>query len=399
MNFEEIKKAENDHYLHTFNRADICFTHGVKNKLYDTEGREYIDFAAGIAVNLLGYGDAGLTEVISKQAEKLVHCSNLYYNEPQSALAEYLTLVQGFDRVFFGNSGAEANECAIKLARAFFYKQGLKNKTTVLCAANAFHGRTLATLAATGQEKYSAPFSPLPQGFKHLPFNDSEAFESALTDDVCAVMLEPIQGESGVTPAKGDFLEKVCSAAKSKGVLIIFDEIQTGMGRTGKFFAHEHYGVAPDIVTLSKGLAGGIPLGAALARGKVAEAFAPGDHGSTFGGGPLACASARYVVSKVSDPKFLKNVKDVGEYLKERLSSLKTFEFVGQVRGLGLMLGLPLDGRLSVSEVVARLRGEGVIVASAGQNTLRFIPPLTIMREEIDFAAEKLGKVFANYKV
>lgn len=398
MDFDKIKRQENAHYMQTFNRANLCFTHGKGNKLYDTSGKEYTDFTAGIAVNVLGYGDDDLVNAIKRQAETLIHVSNLYYNEPQSALAELLCDISIFSRVFFANSGAEANEGAIKLARAYRYKRG-ENKPTILCANAAFHGRTLATLSATGQEKYSRPFAPLPEGFKHVPFNDFAALKAAMTDDVGALMLEPIQGESGVTPASYDYLVNAYALCKQKGVLLILDEVQTGVGRTGKFFCFEHYGIQPDIVTMAKGIAGGIPMGAVLARGEVADAFSHGDHGSTFGGGPLACAAALAVVKKVSSPEFLRRVEEVSQHLQNRLMMLRKYKFVTDVRGMGLMRGVGLKDCVKNSSVIGRMASAGFLIASAGANTLRFIPPLTITEAEIDAMAEKLTEIFANTNV
>lgn len=399
MDFEKIKKQENKYYMPMFNRANICFTHGKGNRLYDTAGKEYVDFTAGIAVNCLGYGYPPLVEAVASQAQKLIHISNLYYNEPQSQLAEALIESSIFSRVFFSNSGAEANECAIKLARKYYVKKGIPNKHRILCAVDSFHGRTLATCTATGQDKYSAPFAPLPEGFSHVPYNDFAALKDALTDDVGAVMLEPIQGESGVVCASYDYLVNVYALCKQKGVLLILDEVQTGVGRTGKRYCFEHYGIQPDIVTLAKGLAGGVPIGATLARGEVAESFAYGDHGSTFGGNPLACAAALAVNEKISDPDFIARVESAGQRLQDRLMELRKYKFVADVRGKGLMRGLQLSDKVKNAEVIGRMREKGFLVASAGRNTLRFVPPLTITEEEIDAMAKQLGEIFANTNV
>ncbi len=398
MDFDKIKQAENSCYMPTFSRYNICFTHGKGAKLYDTAGKEYTDFCAGIAVNALGHGDEELVSAIAEQAKKLIHASNLYYNAPQSELAERLTSGTIFSRVFFANSGAEANEGAIKLVRKYWKAQG-ENKYKVLCASDAFHGRTLTTLAATGQKKYSEPFEPLPDGFLHINYNDFPALKRALTDDVGAVMLEPIQGESGVTPASYDFLVNTYALCKERGVLLVLDEIQTGVGRTGKFFCFEHYGIQPDVVTLAKGLAGGGPIGAVLARGPVATAFAPGDHGTTFGGNPLACAAANVVVRRVGTPEFLSRIEALGQHLQNRLMMLRKYKFVEDVRGLGLMRGVQLSEKLKNAEVVGRMASAGFLLATAGRNSLRFVPPLIVSEKEIDDMAEKLTEIFANTNI
>lgn len=398
MDFNKIKELENNCYMPLFNRANLCFTHGEGNKLYDINGKEYTDFVAGIAVNSLGYNHPELVDAICNQAHKLIHVSNLYYNQPQSELAYNLLEGTIFSRVFLCNSGAEANEGAIKLIRKHYYKLGI-NKPKILCAINSFHGRTLATLTATGQPKYSRPYSPLPEGFIHTPYNDFESLKNALTDDVGAVMLEPVQGESGVTPADYDFLVNTYALCKQKGILLVLDEVQTGMGRTGKTFCFEHYGIQPDIVTLAKGLAGGVPIGAVLARGQVAEAFSAGDHGTTFGGNPLACAAAGVVVKKVKDEQFMSGVNDAAQHLKDRLMMLRKYKFVVDVRGIGLMQGLQLDEKLKNAEIIGKMASAGFLIASAGQNTLRFIPPLTITVKEIDEMAEKLTEIFANTNI
>lgn len=399
MDFEKIKQQENKYYMPTFNRANVCFTHGEGNKLYDTLGKEYTDFTAGIAVNCLGYNYPPLVEAIASQAKKLIHISNLYYNEPQSELAEALIENSIFSRVFFSNSGAEANECAIKLARKYYVKKGVTGRHKIVCAVDSFHGRTLATCTATGQDKYSAPFAPLPEGFVHVPYNDFAALKAALTDDVGAVMLEPIQGESGVVPASYDYLVNAYALCKQKGILLILDEVQTGVGRTGKRYCFEHYGIQPDIVTLAKGLAGGVPIGATLARGEVAESFSAGDHGSTFGGNPLACAAALVVQKKLSEPEFAAHIESASKRLQDRLMQLRKYKFVADVRGKGLLFGLQLSPKVMNVEVIGRARDKGFLIASAGRNTLRFAPPLTITEEEIDAMAKMLDEIFANTNI
>ncbi len=397
MELAKIKELDAKNYFNVFNRQNVCITHGKGSKVYDTYGAEYVDFVSGIAVNCLGHGDEDLVKAICDQASKIIHTSNLYYNVPQADLAEKLVSNSIFEKVFFSNSGAEANEAAIKLVRKHYYKKG-KNKSTIITALNSFHGRTLATATATGQTKYSAPFAPLPAGFKYVPFNDFNALKDAISDDVGAVMLECVQGESGVLPATFDYMVNTYALLKSKGILLIIDEVQTGVGRTGKTFAFEHYGIQPDVITLAKGLGGGVPIGAMLARGDVANAFSVGDHGSTFGGNPLACAAGNVVLSKLQSG-LLDRVITAGERLKQRLAKFRKYNFVLDVRGMGLLMGMQLDQKLLGAEVVGKMMAKGVLINCAGNNTLRFAPPLIITNDEIDFMAEKLEEVFANTNI
>lgn len=399
MNFEEIKDIDNDLHMHVFKRQNICFDHGEGSKLYDTNGREYIDFFSGIAVSSLGYNNKELVDAISSQAAKLIHCSNYFYSEPRSELMQNLLGDSIFSKVFLCNSGAEANECAIKLVRRYYQKKGL-GKSTIITARDSFHGRTLATVTATGQPKYHDPYAPLPGGFKYVPYNDFGALKEALTEDVGAIMLECIQCESGVVPANYDYLVNAYALAKAKDVLIILDEIQTGCGRTGKFYSFEHYGIQPDITTLAKGLAGGVPIGACLARGEVADAFDVADHGTTFGGNPLACAAANVVVNRLKKTDLLEQIEENGEYLTAALSKrLARHKFVIDIRGKGLMKGIELDPKLPVSEVVGKMASLGVIVGSAGRNTVRLAPPYVITQKEIDEAAAKLESIFASTNI
>lgn len=396
MDQEKIREIEKDKYMKLFRRQNICFVRGQGCKLYDQSGHEYTDFFGGIAVNCLGYNDPELVRAISEQAGKLIHISNLYYNLPQAELTERLTESGEFDRVFFCNSGAEANECAIKIVRKFAYESG-SGKTTILTARESFHGRTLATVTATGQEKYSAPFAPLPGGFRYVPFNDLEALKEAMTPDVGAIMLECIQGESGITPATYDYLVGVYAYAKQKGVLLVLDEVQTGTGRTGAFYCYEHYGIKPDIVTLAKGLGGGVPIGCCLARGEAADAFRPGDHGTTFGGNPLACAAANVVVGRLQDTDLLAQVAEKGEYLADALAQkLARHKFVRDIRGKGLLRGVQLDESLPVASVVGKMLSLGFVIGTCGHNTLRLAPPYIISHEEIDEMTDTLETIFAN---
>ena len=399
MDFERIKEIEKEHCMKVFKRSNVCFERGEGCTLYDTAGHAYTDFFGGIAVNCLGYNDPDLVKAISEQAGKIIHSSNLYYNVPQAELIDRLTRDGMFTRAFLCNSGAEANECAIKIVRKLASDSG-SGRTTILTAKESFHGRTIATVTATGQEKYSAPFAPLPGGFKYVPFNDLDALREATTPDVGAIMLECIQGESGVRPATYDYLVGAYAFAKQKGLLLILDEVQTGTGRTGKFFCFEHYGIQPDIVTLAKGLGGGVPIACCLARGDAAEVLGPGDHGSTFGGNPLACAAANVVVGKLQDGGLLERVAETGDYLADQLSSkLARHKFVLDIRGKGLLRGIQLDERVSVAAVAGKMLSLGVVIGTCRHNTLRIAPPYIITREEIDDVTDKLETIFSNTNV
>ena len=399
MDFERIKEIEKEHCMKVFKRSNVCFERGEGCTLYDTAGHAYTDFFGGIAVNCLGYNDPDLVKAISEQAGKIIHSSNLYYNVPQAELIDRLTRDGMFTRAFLCNSGAEANECAIKIVRKLASDSG-SGRTTILTAKESFHGRTIATVTATGQEKYSAPFAPLPGGFKYVPFNDLDALREATTPDVGAIMLECIQGESGVRPATYDYLVGAYAFAKQKGLLLILDEVQTGTGRTGKFFCFEHYGIQPDIVTLAKGLGGGVPIACCLARGDAAEVLGPGDHGSTFGGNPLACAAANVVVGKLQEGGLLERVAETGDYLADQLSSkLARHKFVLGIRGKGLLRGIQLDERVSVAAVAGKMLSLGVVIGTCGHNTLRIAPPYIITREEIDDVTDKLETIFSNTNV
>jgi len=398
MNIGNIMELDQKYYMNTFGkRIPVAFEYGRGSMLYDTENRGYVDFLAGIAVNSIGHANPALIEAISHQAKKLIHCSSLYYIESQAKLAEALVKCSCFDRVFFGNSGAEAIEGAIKLARNYFYKKGMY-KYEILTNTNSFHGRTLAALSATGQPKYQKPYEPLPQGFKHIPYNDLKAAYEAVSDTTCAIMIELIQGEGGVVEATTEYVKGVEKLCREKGILLIFDEIQTGVGRTGKMFAYEHFGVEPDILTLAKGLGGGVPIGALLAKSHAA-AFEPGDHGSTFGGNPLACAAALAVLDVISQNKLVIESEKIGVYFKDKLMHLKgLFPFIKDVRGKGLMLGLELDESVNGKMIVEKCLEAGFIINCAGKNTLRFVPPLIILKSEIDSLIEALESIFLKVK-
>lgn len=384
MGIEEIKQMDQTYYMNTFGpRRAAAFDHGEGITLYDTEGNAYTDFFAGIAVNVLGYGHPAYVAALQEQAGKLLHTSSLYYIEAQAQLAKKLVECSCADRVFLANSGAEANEGAIKLAKIYFYKQGKAEKNEVITLTDSFHGRTLATVAATGQPKYQKPYKPLTPGFTHVPVNDYGALLRAVTDKTAAIMLEPVQGESGVHPCDTDYLKKVRALCDEKGIVLIFDEVQTGIGRTGTLFAYEHFGIEPDIFTLAKALGGGVPIGAVCAKEKFC-AFEPGDHGSTFGGNPFCSAAACAVLDIVRTEKLTENAATVGAYFKERLQSLAAAypAAIVEVRGLGLMLGVEYREGLAkkVNDALFARR----ILCGNTATTLRILPPLILTKADVD---------------
>ncbi|HEX2946800.1 MAG TPA: acetylornithine transaminase [Clostridia bacterium] len=397
MKLQDIMNTDSKYYMNTFGaRTPVCFEYGKGMKLYDTEGREYTDLLAGIAVNALGHGHPALVEAVRSQAEKLIHCSSLYYIESQAGLAKVLAENSCCDRVFFANSGAEANEGAIKLARIYFKKKGLSEKYGIITMKKSFHGRTLTTVAATGQEKYQKPYAPLIPGFKHVALNDLDALKAAIDENTCAILMEPVQGESGVYPADVEYIKAVRKLCDEKGILLIFDEIQTGIGRTGKLFAYQHFGVEPDMFTLAKALAGGIPIGALCAKEQVAAAFEPGDHGSTFGGNPLACTAGLAVMKTILEEDLSGHARDMGEYFKKKLEKLaEKQEVILEVRGLGLMLGVQLRAD-KAAEVKNRLFEKGFLVGSIGANIVRLLPPLIIEKKDIDDFVEVFGAVLSG---
>ena len=384
-NESEIITRDQESYLPVFSRYPIVLDHGDGSYVWDVNGRKYLDALGGIAVNVLGHNYAPLVNAIGDQAKRLIHVSNLYYTEPQADAATKLSGLTAGGKVFFGNSGAEANEGAIKAARKYAHTIR-PNKSQIITALGSFHGRTLATLTATGQEKFHRGFEPLPQGFDYVPFNDIAALETQMNENTAAVMLEPIQGEGGVrTPADG-YLQQVRELCDKYDALLIFDEIQTGMGRTGSFYAYEMYGVTPDIVTLAKGLAGGVPTGAFIVTEKIAAAFHAGDHGSTFGGNPLACAAANIVLDTIANDDFLAGVRDVGAHFKQALTNLqkKYPAHIVEVRGTGLILGMEMKESEDAATIARRMLEQGVIINCTAGNVLRFIPPLIFSKNEVD---------------
>ena len=384
-NESEIITRDQESYLPVFSRYPIVLDHGDGSYVWDVNGRKYLDALGGIAVNVLGHNYAPLVNAIGDQAKRLIHVSNLYYTEPQADAATKLSGLTAGGKVFFGNSGAEANEGAIKAARKYAHTIR-PNKSQIITALGSFHGRTIATLTATGQEKFHRGFEPLPQGFDYVPFNDIAALETQMNENTAAVMLEPIQGEGGVrTPADG-YLQQVRELCDKYDALLIFDEIQTGMGRTGSFYAYEMYGVTPDIVTLAKGLAGGVPTGAFIVTEKIAAAFHAGDHGSTFGGNPLACAAANVVLDTIANDDFLAGVRDVGAHFKQALTNLqkKYPAHIVEVRGTGLILGMEMKESEDAAAIARRMLEQGVIINCTAGNVLRFIPPLIFSKNEVD---------------
>lgn len=393
---EQIFAKDKDDYIPVFARYNIVLDHGDGPYLYDTNGKKYIDYLAGIAVNVVGHNYKPLVDAISRQAAKMIHCSNLYYTEVQVEAAEKLKKLSGMDKVFFGNSGAEANEGAIKLARKYATDID-PEKIQIISAIHSFHGRTLATLTATGQDHYHHGFGPLPEGFDYVPYNDIKALEAKMSDKTCAVMLEAIQGEGGVHVPDEDYLPKVRALCDKYNAVLIFDEVQCGMGRTGTFFGCQQFGVKPDIVTLAKGLAGGVPIGAFMATDKVASAFKPGDHGSTFGGNPLACAAACVVLDALTKDNLMENAKEVGAYLKAKFDAYKEKypALIKEVRGRGLILGMELTrpGR----EIANECLDYGAIINCTAGNVLRFVPPLNITKAHVDELIAILDKVLPKY--
>lgn len=385
MNTKEILELSDQYLMRNVGRIPLAPVRGEGALLWDADGKEYLDFVSGIAVNSLGHCHPAVVDAIIRQAKKLIHCSNLYYIEPQALLAKLLVEQSGLGKAFFCNSGAEANEAAIKLARKHAKLNYSPDKVEIITAWQSFHGRTLATITATGQTKYQKGFEPLPEGFKYVPFNDLDAMEQSIGPATCAVLLEPVQGEGGVNVATRAYLEGVKMLCREHGALLIFDEVQTGLGRTGQFLAFQHYGVEPDILTLAKALGGGFPIGAMLAADDVAGTFQPGDHASTFGGNPLACAAALAAMEELLLGGVIKNAAAVGAYMQDKLKDLaKKYNYVTEVRGLGLLLGVELT--VEGKGIVDGCQEKALLINCVNGNVLRFIPPLTITRQDVDRA-------------
>ncbi len=395
MPTQYLKDSAAKYLMQTYTRQPISIVRGRGSKVYDMEGREYLDFVGGIAVNLLGHGHPALVQAIQQQAAQLIHVSNLYYTEPQVTLAKILVEHSFADRVFFCNSGAEANEAAIKLARRYAHMKYGESRFEIITMKNSFHGRTLATITATGQDKVQKGFEPLMPGFSYAPFNDMAAIEAMASERTAGIMLEPVQGEGGVHVADREYLTRLREFCTTHDILLIFDEVQTGMGRTGTLFAYEQLGVAPDIMTLAKGLGGGVPIGACLAKELVAAAFSPGAHASTFGGNPLACAAAVAVCRTLLEGQVLDQAKPMGDYLANALTECKArHHVVRDVRGIGLLQGMELD--IDAKTVVAEALLRGVLINAASERVLRFVPPLVITAQEIDQLIDTLSAIFTQ---
>ena len=396
-NKEQIMEQAEEAVLHTYNRYPVVLDHGEGVYLYDTEGKKYLDFAAGIAVQALGYHYSGYDEALKAQIDKLMHTSNLYYNEPAAEAAEKLVKASGMSKVFFTNSGTEAIEGALKAARKYAYAKGRKDTYEIIAMNHSFHGRSMGALSVTGNEHYQEPFRPLVGGIRFADYNDLESVKAQFSEHTCAVILETVQGEGGIYPASEEFLKGVKALCEEHDALLILDEIQCGMGRTGHFFAWQEYGVKPNIMTCAKALGCGVPVGAFVLDEKTAAAsLAPGDHGTTYGGNPFVCAAVSKVLDIFEQDQIVEHVQKVGAYLEEKLDVLvRKYDFIAERRGRGLIQGLEIQGR-PVNEIVLKLLEEGLLVITAGSNVLRLVPPLVITEAHVDEMAEKLERAFAQ---
>ncbi|NPV60495.1 MAG: acetylornithine transaminase [Actinobacteria bacterium] len=393
---QAAKKQEELYLIGNYGRLPVLFVRGHGTRLWDDTGKEYVDFVSGLGACVAGHCHAEIIAAVARQVSQLIHVTNLFYTRPQGELAEMLARYSFADKAFFCNSGTEANEAAIKLARKYMREVRGEDRYKVVTALRSFHGRTMGSLAATGQPSKAQPFEPVTPGFVHVPFNDLESLEEAVDEETCAVMLEPIQGEGGVYVADVPYLRGAWEICRRKGILLVLDEVQTGMGRTGALFAYEHYGVAPDIMTLAKGLAGGLPIGALLATSEVASGFKPGDHGSTFGGNPVVCAAALAVLTVLREEQLVDNASRVGKHFRGELERLgRDTGAFAEVRGMGLMLAAELKEPVA-REVVLHCLEEGYVVNNIGDNILRFLPPLSISTREVDGLVGALGGILAE---
>lgn len=387
----ETKKLTDKYIMNTYSRQPIVFEKGEGVYLYDENGKKYLDFMAGIAVNCLGYANEKIINAITKQVKLLSHCSNIYYSMPQAKVAELLVENSCFDRVFFCNSGAEAVEAALKLAKK--YGNNFETpKTKIISMKNSFHGRTMGALSLTGQTKYQRDFEPVIANVSYAEYNNIDSVKSLIDEQVCAIIAEPIQGEGGLKPGDTAFLKELRKICDENNIVLIFDEVQTGIGRTGKLFAYENFDVEPDVICLAKGLGNGIPIGAMMARANFADVLVAGNHASTFGGNPIATACANVVLDELLNKNILDNVNEVGEYLKNRLQDLqKKYDFITDIRGKGLMLGVECS--VDIQKILEDCRENGLLLISAGGNVIRMVPPLIISKSQIDEAIEILEKV------
>jgi len=383
--------------MNTYSQFPIVIEKGDGVYLWDSDGKKYLDFVAGIAVNALGYNNSDYVKEISIQLTKLQHCSNLYWMIPSIELSELLINNSCFDKIFYCNSGAEAVEAAIKLSKKYGKKFHGENCYEIITMKKSFHGRTMATVTATGQTKYQEGYNPLMPGFSYVDFNNFNELEKVVNENTCAIIIEPIQGEGGIHPAEKNYLEKVRSLCDKNDIVLVFDEVQCGIGRTGELFAYQLFDIKPDVVSLAKGLGGGFPIGAMLAIQSKADAFQPGDHASTFGGNPLACTAGSVVLKKLLFEGILENVQKSGKYLKTRLNELQDiYEIITDVRGHGLMLGIELS--CSVKDIVKECMEKGLLIIGAGENVIRFVPPLVIGKEEINKGIGILNKVLQQFQ-
>ncbi|SDK06852.1 aspartate aminotransferase family protein [Natronincola ferrireducens] len=381
--------------MNTYNRLPVAFTKGEGCYLTDTEEKEYLDMIGGLGACGLGHNHPIVTKAIQQQAEKYIHVSNIYWIKEQVELAKLLVENSFGDKAFFCNSGAEANEAAIKLARKYAYKKYGSQKNEIIAMTQSFHGRTLGTLAVTHNKKYQEGYGPIPEGFGFTKFNDIAGLKAAITENTCGIILEPIQGEGGVTPIDGGFLKEIKSLCQEKDILLIFDEVQCGIGRSGKLFAYESYGIEPDIMTLAKALGSGIPIGAVVAKGKVAEALQPGDHGTTFGGNPLSTSVALATMKFMVEEKLWEKAEEMGLYLHEKLQQFtKKYTWIKTVKGKGLMVGLELE--IEGGSIVEKALKEGLLINCTAGKILRFLPPLIVEKQEIDKMVEILERIFSK---
>lgn len=387
MSIEHIVQNEKEYMMHTYGRFNVAIESGKGAAAKDIDGKEYIDFTTGIGVNALGYCDDGWVKAVSEQLNKVQHISNLYYSPTQVECAKQLCTRTGFDKVFFGNSGAEVNECAIKIARKYSFDKYGNGRNEIITLKNSFHGRTVTTLSATGQDVFHQYFFPFTEGFVFADANDTDSVKALVNDKTCAVMMELIQGEGGVMPLEQGFVKDVEKLCRDNDLVLIIDEVQTGVGRTGKLYCYENYGIEPDIITSAKGLGGGLPFGACLCGERLSGVLGAGTHGTTFGGNPVACAGALEILKRVDNPEFLSQVNEKGEYIREKLLKM---DGVTQVRGIGLMIGIVLE-KDNAKEVAARCVENGLLILTA-KNLLRMLPPLNISYEDIDKGLEILEK-------
>ena len=388
MTFETIKNDEQQYMMHTYGRFQTALVSGKGAVAKDVDGKEYVDFTSGIGVNCLGYCDDGWVKAVSEQVAILQHISNLYYSPLQTELSKKLCALTGFDKVFLCNSGAEANECAIKIARKYSFDKYGKGRQKIVTLVNSFHGRTVTTLAATGQDVFHNFFFPFTEGFEYAEANNIDSVKKCIDNEVCAVFIELIQGEGGVMPLDKEFVNEIEKICKEEDILLMIDEVQTGISRTGAFYCYQNYGIQPDVITSAKGLAGGLPMGACLCVEKLADVLGAGTHGTTFGGNPIACAGAKEVLSRVATEDFLKEVNAKGDYIREKL---KTMANVSEVRGMGMMIGIVTE-KDNAKEIAKKCVENGLLILTA-KNLLRMLPPLNITYEEIDKGLNILKKV------